>query len=505
LEKLLTWKFVTWLLLGLSAGISGIFLLIFPNLHAKNLNEFLSDLPTIIDDQSTKYPQKVLVESDVHDMPMELSAPETILPDPVLVERYFDWLDAIERCKPLPSLKDNDKQALKLKVEWEVTCQGRSDVPDWVWQQAPYIHPWGGTWALRMSERMKILTIGRKFFHVLELYKFSQFLVRTDDVFSESLTPEALRAVKSTALIVFNNEQVYLYQSGSHLEKHYLEMPRAEFDKISAHWPFQFVATASSECLTIEETGCWIRQPSIPYWLWRDVFLASLTGLVSMLILQLYHERKRKRQAEAHRELAAVAISHEIRHPVTSLMLSLESLREHLESLPEEVQKECGRMGQEVRRLKRLTEASEVFLRLREGQKPAWRPSRIESILGFVTRICASYQVQCTTAMEDRAFITDAYWFGIAIENLIKNAKKHGQPPVTVELGEEQGHIVILVQDAGKGLKLSRPTLSGSSDSQSGLGYGLYLTSMIIKNLGGEFGWRNDPTTFKITIQELRQ
>jgi hypothetical protein len=84
------------------------------------------------------------------------------------------------------------------------------------------------------------------------------------------------------------------------------------------------------------------------------------------------------------------------------------------------------------------------------------------------------------------------------VDNLLINALKHGTPPVRVGVRVPDGHVEIMVSDAGAGVtEAMRPRLFNrfaTGRSRGGTGLGLYIVRELARAQGGE-AYYEPPTT----------
>jgi signal transduction histidine kinase len=202
-------------------------------------------------------------------------------------------------------------------------------------------------------------------------------------------------------------------------------------------------------------------------------------------------------------------LAHELRHPVTSLRLSLEAYRNIYDLLPSSGQEEFLRMTGQVQRLFRIIQASGQYLtaETNNGRPFQFKPVAISSIQEFVFDLLTDYQKKITIEFEgkDGSFNTDPYWLSVCILNLVKNALIHGAPPVEVRARLNQYELKVEVRDHG-----ARPINSSDlfqafhkDQNSEGMGLGLVIVARIIQMMGGQIRVHVNPTCFEFTVKEL--
>lgn len=109
---------------------------------------------------------------------------------------------------------------------------------------------------------------------------------------------------------------------------------------------------------------------------------------------------------------------------------------------------------------------------------------------------------------EDATIPVDGGRLGQAVDNLLENAVRHGQPPITVAARVEPDCVVIAVSDAGNGVPVEleprlfeRFAIAGPT---GGTGLGLYLVRRIARGHGGDARYRPPahgvPHVFELTL-----
>jgi len=103
----------------------------------------------------------------------------------------------------------------------------------------------------------------------------------------------------------------------------------------------------------------------------------------------------------------------------------------------------------------------------------------------------------------------DPFHFENAIDNIIENAIKYGEAPITISFLVEKENLIISVKDEGSSLTKEQSKLiferfyrvpKGNTHDVKGFGIGLFYSKTIIQKHGGDINVTTQPTTFKISI-----
>lgn len=192
---------------------------------------------------------------------------------------------------------------------------------------------------------------------------------------------------------------------------------------------------------------------------------------------------------EAKRQLL-MAISHELRTPITKAKLRMEFMpdSEEKEQLKEDID-EMDLLISDLLEAERLN-----------NQHSALVEETVE-FADFVASVVAQFDyyeggIEIDLPEEDREFILDRLRVRLLITNLLNNAIRHGQGnPIRVQVSFMDDRGIIEVVDQGEGIseehlsQISEPFYRADSARQrntGGFGLGLYLCRLIAQAHGGE-------------------
>ena len=193
---------------------------------------------------------------------------------------------------------------------------------------------------------------------------------------------------------------------------------------------------------------------------------------------------------EAKRQLL-LAISHELRTPITKAKLRMEFMPESIEKdqLKEDIQ-EIELLISDLIEAERLNYEHSVLVT---------EPVLIAEFVNGVTEQFDYYAggLLIETPDNDEEFLIDRLRIRLLITNLLNNAVRHGENnPIRVGISFSNDQAVLEVEDQGEGIaeehlsQISEPFYRADSARQrntGGFGLGLYLCRLIAAAHGGEF------------------
>jgi signal transduction histidine kinase len=200
-------------------------------------------------------------------------------------------------------------------------------------------------------------------------------------------------------------------------------------------------------------------------------------------------------------EFVSIA-SHELRTPISvvhGIAMTLQTRGDELD--PEQREALRSALGDQTSRLRELAEQLLDLSQLDAGAV-SLEPRRFKALLqieGLLDRVAPDRSAQVELEIDPELEVTcDPYAFERILSNLILNALRYGEPPVTVRGGDGGNAVRITVEDRGKGVDpdfapylFARFTRSRQSqvDHPGGAGLGLSIAHSFARSVGGDLSY----------------
>ncbi len=201
-------------------------------------------------------------------------------------------------------------------------------------------------------------------------------------------------------------------------------------------------------------------------------------------------------------------ISHQIRTPLSSMRWTLDLIRSGKVNVQDDkFRSYIDLLSSDTKSMERLVENFLMISRMERG-KVLFRKEEV-SIVDLVKRVLDSFDpvftarnIKVNLKVEDiPGIFTDRQRVRMAIENLIDNAIKYSKEKGKIEIvvkRKNQNEVYIGVKDFGLGIPKKNQKYifqkfyrleNAKLAHVSGAGLGLYITKLIINNLGGRVGF----------------
>lgn len=249
--------------------------------------------------------------------------------------------------------------------------------------------------------------------------------------------------------------------------------------------------------------------------------LGAFTGLALDRARLFAQEREARETLEHADELKSqfVALAaHELRSPVGAIYGLSETIAERgLQLAPEQVEELQRSLTEQIRRLKDLVEQLLDLSRL-DAEAVAINPQRtrvrerLEEIVKSVSPVAPSQiAIEAEPGLEADV---DVEALERIVTNLIVNACRYGEPPITIRAAQERGVLHVTVEDSGPGVPEDFvPQLfdrfargAATADGVTGTGLGLAIAQSYARAHRGEVSYRPAAprgAAFELTLPAL--
>ncbi|PPD14392.1 MAG: hypothetical protein CTY25_14545 [Methylobacterium sp.] len=208
---------------------------------------------------------------------------------------------------------------------------------------------------------------------------------------------------------------------------------------------------------------------------------------------------ERLRSAEADRALLLAGVSHDLRIPLTKLRLSLAMLKDA----------DIDLVAGAERNVIRIESMLGQFLDFARGfEAEETRTVPLRPLLQQAIEACDRSEAVALDAPADHLVRVKEAALLRAVENLLANALRYGQPPIRVSAGIRGEDLLIDVQDSGPGIspdaarELLRPFARGdSARAGEGTGLGLAIVDQVAKAHGGFIEFEQASETFTARLR----
>lgn len=396
-----------------------------------------------------------------------------------------------------------DKESLWLSF----LCNQISRLPQDFFETAPFLHPNGESYAFmyyNMTQgkalKRRLYFQNARYMHISELKKISwplderyQFLFNLKPAITDLI-------VKGEKFII--SDDFYLIRTGN-LKYFVSESHRAERTFKRAGY---LLSQDSEKCFIKAGNVCWKkqRQNILSYLSQTSIIIFIVTLIILVLTARaLFLRVRRQKKEEERKKYALRVLTHELRTPVSALLLQVESLTQKSRDLPEAITGNIAKIESEVYRLKHLAEKSQSYLQTDSTELINTTITEIN-----LTHLCQEvrdeyYQIEIkVTGLEDIIVNNDFYWLKMCLTNLVENAIRYGKPPITIHIEQNSKTTHIKVTDLGTIDFVNLKQIMGTKHKNSkGLGLGLLIIDKTLKALGGQLHFSKDPTTFTIKLK----
>jgi K+-sensing histidine kinase KdpD len=239
--------------------------------------------------------------------------------------------------------------------------------------------------------------------------------------------------------------------------------------------------------------------------------VAGIFTAGGLLLIVHAEQRAREEDKRNHRRISRVA--HQLTHPIEKLQSDLQHLLKNADKLPAEERLKIKHMSTKTSVL--LENVRDVFLTLQAQEGNIAQEvenydlcelvnEALENIkkLASAHNVKIHYKAHCKHA----SVHVDKHLFLLALNHVIENAIIYTLTPGQVNISITKGNKLarIIIQDRGLGVakkdirNVMQPFARGSNSQKydpNGIGIGLALSRLILRDFNGTIQWKNRPHT----------
>jgi len=245
-------------------------------------------------------------------------------------------------------------------------------------------------------------------------------------------------------------------------------------------WWFYFSLEQVGRLMELEHgrTAELVRQQKMIFWEGSTLIAVVLAGGGALL----YYMLRTMRESRRIQEFLA-AFTHEIKTPISSLMLQAEMLKERLggrghDELLDRLLREAGRLNLQLE--------NSLFLTGMGRRRLLAEVVPLREVLHAMGQQFAELELRITG---EAAVLADRSALSCVLANIFRNSVVHGRATaIDIQVVSAAAQVILSLHDNGGGFTGDRAHLGrlfGRPYAGSGTGIGLYLVGALAKEMGG--------------------
>lgn len=426
--------------------------------------------------------------------------------------------------RPCKTIERMSRSTFDKNETWEdFRCMRIAKLPDHFFESPPLIHDSGISYAYfaYLSGREPFNTPewikgNINYFHVFELKLIPEYALEGNFKILSKLSKADLEEITSGGKNILSRD-FYLVKKDHDRGIKYDVYPRTLLENfLKEKSYFIKVKVGTDRCFYLDGNICWDKINNNILQIYKRssivIFLTSMLVLFLIAII-LFKKIRQQKNEEDRKKHALRVLTHELRTPVSNLLLQVEMINKQSDILPGHLLEDFLKIESEVYRLKRLAEKSSSYLETHDGRALILLESNIvKSLNELVSEMLETFysgkNIEFSPLSEDQSIVVDVYWLNICLKNLIENALGHGLPPVKVELVSEKDFLKINVTNGGNLLFNSLEEMmkaDRTGRNSAGLGVGLSIVYRIMIEMNGKLSLSKNPTTFSLYLRKHKE
>lgn len=388
-------------------------------------------------------------------------------------------------------------------------CNQIEKLPLNFFEEPPFLHPNGQSYAYMFYKSLISSPLRKKrwyynharYMHIEEL-KIISWPIDEKFQFLYNLPSNIIDLIVQGDKVILS-ENFYLIRTGN-LKYFVSESSRAKRSFLRAGY---MLSQDRDKCFIKAGNVCWKKkkQNLISYLSETSIIIFIVTLIILVLTARaLFMRVRRQKIADERKKHALRVLTHELRTPVTSLLLQIDSLVSKTKELPESITGDVARIESEIYRLKHLAEKSKSYLQTDSDEIINTTLTEV-NLSDLCEEIKEEFHQTVINIRGERnvSVTTDLYWLKMCISNLVENAIRYGKPPIEIKILEFVSEVQISIIDHGAISFSNLKQIMGTKHKNTkGLGLGLSIVDKTLTALGGSLEFSKDPTSFIIKLEK---
>jgi two-component system phosphate regulon sensor histidine kinase PhoR len=260
----------------------------------------------------------------------------------------------------------------------------------------------------------------------------------------------------------------------------------------------------------------WFQMNIIPYIAQKDNKANGVIITFVEITMRIKDLKEQERLISDHETLLDT-ISHDIKSPLTSMVLTINQLKKVSHEKPDEFKTLFNLLENSIRKLQLIINDLTDAGKQKHKYKAQEELLNFENILEDVRLTLAGNIRESGAVIKSEIDVSEIFYsrrkLRSIVYNLINNAIKfmpaERKPEIVIKTQREKNHIVITVKDNGIGIDKTKQDAVFSKyfrveNAIEGSGIGLYLVKEIVNNSGGKISLKSQPgkgSEFKVYLK----
>lgn len=416
-----------------------------------------------------------------------------------------------------------EKMSLSLADKDEVferfLCKKIKELPTDFISSSPYMRHTGSSFALELYLsgiepfiNHEWIRNNLNFFHITELSSLPQESLDGNFKVLASLNSEELNEVMTQSFpVVTNNYLITNVRENNLFNLRFYSISKFNnsLKKMSYYYK---VAGKTDTCFIKRGMLCFEKNSHLlisKFHLPMNIILVLSFALLIFVSVSLYLKISSQKKEEEQKRLALRVLTHELRTPITNMLLLMDNLHRNLDLVPKEIEEDFLKFETEIYRLKRLAEKSSNYLNTHDKDKSFHLELiKILSFSDYLEHVLHDLNEEniIVDLINDGQVMADPYWLSVCLKNIIENANKYGKAPLSIKTFIEGGFLNIAISDSGEfKYQNLEDAIKNARSSDKSLGIGLSIVKKIVESMNGKLEFKKNPTTFTIKLKAFNE